>query len=85
MTEEATPRQVLYGLVAGGFIVVVIVLTIGAASAGLVPAWWSATLALVMALAGTWMARNWRRTGPVLLLAIGIFVLWMVGTLLLAT
>ena len=84
MTEEATPRQVLYGLVAGGFIVVVIVLTIGAASAGLVPAWWSVTLVLVLALAGMWIARNWRRTGQVLLLAIGVFVLWMVGTLLLA-
>lgn len=85
MSEETTPRQILYGLVAAGFVLVVVVLTIGAASAGLVPTWWSALLALTIALAGTWMTQNWRRTGQTLLLAIGIFVLWMVGTLLLAT
>jgi hypothetical protein len=85
MSEETTPRQVLYALVAAGFVVVVIVLTIGAASAGLVPTWWSATLALTIAVAGTWMAQNWRRTGEVLLIAIGIFVMWLVGTLILAT
>lgn len=85
MKEETTPRQVLYALVAAGFVLVVIVLTIGAAGAGLVPPWWSATLALVIAIAGTWMAQNWRRTGEVLVIAIGIFLLWMVGTLILAT
>ncbi|MGD2059878.1 MAG: hypothetical protein PVF87_03365 [Acidimicrobiia bacterium] len=85
MSEETTPRQVLYALVAAGFVLVVIVLTIGAASAGLVPTWWSATLAFVIAIGGTWMAQNWRRTGEVLLIAIGIFVVWLVGTLILAT
>lgn len=85
MSEETTPRQVLYALVAAGFVLVVIILTIGGASAGLVPTWWSATLAFVIAIASTWMAQNWRRTGQVLLIAIGIFLFWMVGTLLLAS
>lgn len=85
MSEETSPRQVLYALVASGFVLVVVILTIGGASAGLVPVWWSVTLAFVIAIAGTWMAQNWRRTGQVLLIAIGIFVFWMVGTLLLAS
>lgn len=83
--SEASPRQVLYALVAGGFVFVAAVLTIGAAAAGIVPAWWSATLASTIALAGTWVARNWRSTVPVLLVAIGVFVLWLVGTVILAT
>lgn len=82
---ETTPRQVLYALVAGGFVVVVAILTIGGAAAGLVPTWWSALLGLAIALSGTWMAQNWRRTGGVLLVAIGLFVAWLVGTLILAT
>ncbi|HUG31656.1 MAG TPA: hypothetical protein VMM14_02085 [Acidimicrobiia bacterium] len=81
--EEPTPRQVLYGLVAGGFIVVVAILTIG--SAGLVPTWWSGVLALGIALSGTYIAANWRRTAGVLLTAIGLFLVWLVGTLILAT
>ncbi|MGD2043807.1 MAG: hypothetical protein PVJ28_09180 [Acidimicrobiia bacterium] len=85
MSEETTPRQVLYALVAAGFVIVVVILTIGAASAGLVPTWWSAVLAFTIALASTWMAQNWRRTGQTLLIAIGIFLFWMVGTLVLAS
>lgn len=87
MTDEpeTTPRQVLYALVAGGFVVVVAVLTIGAASAGLVPNWWSGILALSIALVATWVAQNWRRTGSVLLAAIGLFLLWLIGTLALAS
>lgn len=84
MSEEPTPRQVLYALVAGGFVVVVAVLTIGGAAAGLVPTWWSATLALGIAIGATWMAQNWRKTAAVLLVAIGLFVVWLVGTLALA-
>jgi hypothetical protein len=80
-----TPRQVLYALVAGGFVVVVAILTIGSAAAGLVPTWWSGILALLIALSATWIAQSWRRTGSVLLVAIGLFVVWMVGTLALAT
>ncbi|HSM45440.1 MAG TPA: hypothetical protein VK969_10530 [Acidimicrobiia bacterium] len=82
--SETTPRQVLYALVAAGFVVVVAILTIGGASAGLVPFWWSGVLALAIALLGTWMAQNWRRTAAVLIAAIGLFVVWMVGTVLLA-
>jgi hypothetical protein len=85
MTQpETTPRQVLYALVAAGFVLVVAILTIGGASAGIVPTWWSALLALAIALVGTWLAQNWQRTASVLVLAIGLFLVWMVGTLILA-
>lgn len=83
--REPTPRQVLYALVAAGFVIVVAILTIGGASAGLVPIWWSAVLAVSIALAATWIAQNWRSTGVVLALAIGLFVMWLIGTLALAT
>ena len=63
---------------------VVIVLTIGAAAAGLVPTWWSGSLGLAIALVATWIAQNWRKTGSALLAAIGLFVVWLVGTLLFA-
>ena len=82
--NEPTPRQVLYALVAGGFVVVVVILTIGAAAAGLVPTWWTVTLAVMSVAMGIWMALSWRRTGPVLLAGIGLFVVWTVGTLILA-
>ncbi len=85
MSEEPTSRQVLYALVAGGFVVVVVVLTVGAASAGVVPIWWSGLLGLGIAGVGIWGAVNWRRTAAVLSLALGLFVVWMVGTLILAT
>lgn len=84
MSDAPTPRQVLYALVAGGFVVVVVILTIGAAASGLVPMWWSATLALLIAVTASWIGTNWRRTAIVLALAIGLFIVWMVGTLLLA-
>lgn len=84
MTEGPTPRQVLYALVASGFVVIVVVLTIGGAAAGLVPNWWSATLGLGIAIGSTWMAQNWRHTAGVLGVAIGLFVAWLVGTLALA-
>lgn len=83
--SDPTPRQVLYGLVAAGFVLVVVILVVAGAAAGLVPTWWSATLAFLVAGGGTWMAQNWRRTGPLLLIAIGLFVVWMVGTVILAT
>lgn len=84
MREEPSPRQVLYALVAGGFVVVVAVLAIGGAVAGLVPSWWSATLAAGLVSVAVWGVLNWRRTGLLLSLAIGLFVVWMVGTLMLA-
>lgn len=85
MREEPTPRQVLYALVAGGFVVVVAVLTAGAAVAGLVPGWWSAVLGVALIVVAVWMVFQWRRTGPVLMAAIGLFVVWLVGTLIVAT
>lgn len=81
--SEPTPRQVLYGLVAGGFVLVVAVLTVGAASAGLVPSWWSLTMSVLLISIGIWTGLRWRRTAVVLALAIGVFVVWTVGTLLL--
>ena len=85
MSEPATPRQVLYALVAAGFLGVVGVLTIGAAAVGLVPTWWSAIMAFAIAIAGTYVGSNWRRTGPVLAIGVGLLVAWMVGTLILAS
>lgn len=84
VTEERSPRQILYALVSAGFLLVVLALTIGAAAAGLVPGWW--TIAMLVAIAGssTWGVLNWARTGPILVVTIGLFVLWTVGTLILA-
>lgn len=79
-----TQRQVLYALVAAGFVLVVIILTIGAAMSGLVPAWWSVVLAASITSSSVWIGRNWRRTGAVLSIAIGLFLVWLVGTLALA-
>jgi hypothetical protein len=81
---EPSPRQVLYALVAGGFVVVVGVLIGGAAVAGLVPMWWTIATTLVTTSVAVWSALNWRRTAMVLLLAIGLFLAWAVGTLILA-
>jgi hypothetical protein len=76
-----TPRQVLYALVSAGFLIVTVVLTAGAAFAGLVPPWWTAAMVLLTTVAGFWSGFNWRRTGPVLLTAIGLLLVWVVGTL----
>ena len=81
---EPTPRQVLYVLVAGGFLIVAGVLTVGAAITGLVPVWWTVAISILLAVAAVWSGLNWRKTGPVLLLAIGLFLAWTVGTLLLS-
>ncbi len=78
---EPSPRQVLYALVAAGFLLVVMILVIGAAVAGLAPPWWTATMVMIVIGVGIWSGLNWRRTGPVLLGSIGIFLLWAIGTL----
>ena len=83
--SEPSPRQVLYALVAGGFLLVVAVLVVGAAVAGLVPSWWTWATGVGVVLAGVWFALNWRRTAVVLLGAIGLFLCWTIGTLILAT
>lgn len=80
---EPTPRQVLYALVAGGFLVVVAVLVVGGALAGLGPTWWSGLTALAVVATAVWSAYNWRRTAVVLILSIALLVVWTVGTLLL--
>lgn len=82
--SETTPRQVLYALVAAGFVLMVIVLAAGGALSGLTPAWWSVVLGVLVLTGGVWMAFNWKRTGPVLLVAIGLFLVWMIGTLAVA-
>ncbi len=81
MASEPTPRQVLYALVSAGFLVVVAILVVGAV--GLVPTWWTVTMGLAVSGAGIWISLNWKRTAPVLAMAIGLFVVWLVGTLLL--
>jgi hypothetical protein len=73
---------VLYALVAGGFLLVVATLVIGAAVAGLVPAWWTVVMAVIVVSAAGWSGLNWRRTWPVLLGSIGVFAVWAVGTLM---
>lgn len=80
--SEPSPRQVLYALVSGGFLVVVVVLVAGSAIVGLAPGWWTVVMTLLVLLATIWSAFNWRRTGPVLLISIGLLVFWTVGTLL---
>ena len=82
--SDPSPRQVLYALVAGGFLVVVAILIVGAALAGLVPAWWSAVMTAGLVLSALWSAINWRRTAPVLLVSIGLLMIWAAGTLIVA-
>lgn len=82
--SEPSPRQVLYALVAGGFLAVVAILIVGAAVAGLVPAWWSAVMTAGLVFTALWSAINWQRTAPVLLVSIGLLVIWATGTLIVA-
>lgn len=80
--DTPTERQVLYALVAGGFILVVAVLVIGAAYAGLVPRWWSGLAGAATVFVGGLSANRWRDTRFVLLASIMLFMAWTVGTLL---
>lgn len=81
---EPSERQVLYALVGLGFHLVVAVLIVGAEVAGLVPRWWT------IVMAGAWIAvaasvgPRWRHTGRVLVATILLFLMWTVGTLVLA-
>jgi hypothetical protein len=79
---EPTERQVLYGLVALGFHLVTAVLTTVAAVVGLSPSWWTVMVGLAWAGGAAWGVRNWQRTGRLLGLAVGLFVVWTIGTLL---
>ncbi len=80
--NQASERQVLYALVAAGFLTVVLVLIVVASTSGLSPGWWTAAVGVVWAVAAGYSAFRWRSTGRVLLVAIGTFVIWTVGTLL---
>ena len=82
--SEPSPRQVLYALVAAGCLALVAVLVVGGAVAGLVPPWWSVVRAVGLLLSAIWSGFNWRRTAPVLLISIGLLVIWMIGTLIVA-
>lgn len=62
----------------------VAILVFGAAVSGLSPSWWTVSTAILLAVAAIWMGMNWRRTGPMLLVGIGVLVVWVVGTLLVA-
>ena len=84
MSGEPTPRQVLYALVSAAFLLVVLVLTVGAAAAGLTPTWWTFTVLVALVIAAAWTAVSWRRTGPILIVSIGLLVIWAVGTLIVA-
>lgn len=85
MNEEPTPRQVLYGLVAAGFHLVVLALIVGAWVTGVVSIAWTLAMAVLWLAIIVWSAANWRRTIPVLLSAMGLFLFWAVATLLLAS
>ena len=83
--SEPTPRQVLYALVAGGLLLVVGVLILGAGFAGVVPGWWTMLAAVGWTGITGYVAMRWRKTGVVLGLSIGFFVAWVVVTLLVFT
>jgi hypothetical protein len=80
--SEPSPRQVLYALVAGGLLAVLLVLVVAAGASGLVPVWYTVLGGVTLVTVTVWSAINWTRTVPVLVLAIGLFLIWTVGTLL---
>lgn len=82
MTTQPTERQVLYALVAGGWLVVVAVLAAVAAAVGVSPVAWTVGFALAWVMAVASAVRAWRRTGRLLLISVVVFVVWAVGTLL---
>lgn len=81
---EPTERQVLYALVGVGFMVIVGVLVVFAQVVGLVPTWWTGVAATAWLGSAALVAVQWRRTGRVLLVTIGLFIGWTVGTLVVA-
>lgn len=77
MTDEASPRQLLYAMVGAGFHLVVGILA--AASAALVPGWWTATVTVFWIVAAAIIGLRWRSTGLVLGLSLGGFIAWTIG------
>lgn len=83
--SEPTPRQVLYAIVSAALLVVILVLIVGAASAGLVPVWWTALGGLALLLIAIWSVFQWRRTARLLMLSIGLLAVWFAVTIVVAT
>ena len=81
---EPTPRQVLYALVAAGFLAVVGILIVGASMAGIVPGWWTSVAGIIWVATTAYCAARWRRTSQVLGLSIVLFAVWVGVTLLVA-
>lgn len=82
--SEPTPRQVLYALVAAGLLVLILILIVGAASAGLVPFWWTALGGAAWLSITIWSVFYWRRTGRLLMTSIGLLAVWFAVTLIVA-
>lgn len=82
--SEPTPRQVLYALVALGFVLVEVVLVVGAAVADIVPIWWTIAMSILSSAVLVYLVIWWRKTVWALLLSIGLFTVWTVGTLVVA-
>lgn len=82
--SEPTPRQVLYAIVSAALLFVILVLIVGAASAGLVPFWWTALGGLALLLMAIWSVFHWRRTARVLMLSIGLLAVWFAVTIVVA-
>ncbi len=82
--SEPTPRQVLYAIVSAALLVVILVLIVGAASAGLVPVWWTALGGLALLLMAIWSVFHWRRTARLLMLSIGLLAVWFAVTIVVA-
>ena len=79
---EPTERQVLYALVSAAWFGVVATLAVVAAVVGLSPPRWSVVFGLVWVVSAVVGFRQWRRTGRLVLLAVVVFVVWTIGTLL---
>ena len=82
--SEPTPRQVLYAIVSAALLLVIMVLIVGAASAGLVPVWWTVLGGLALLLIAIWSAFHWRRTDRLLMFSIGLLAVWFAVTLVVA-
>lgn len=82
--SEPTPRQVLYAIVSAALLFVILVLIVGAASAGLVPVWWTALGGLALLLIAIWSVFQWRRTARLLMLSIGLLAVWFAVTIVVA-
>ncbi|MDX1447438.1 MAG: hypothetical protein R3246_00110 [Acidimicrobiia bacterium] len=82
MTRPPSERQVLYALVAAGWLIVVGVLAGVAAALEVSPTAWTVTFAVLWLAAVVESVRSWRRTGRLLSVALVAFVVWVAGTLL---